>query len=165
MTDVYRYPTRALRATYIRAVVGVALAGTPLLAGRPGTTVTVVLCALVAVFAVYGLRGLARQRTVIELGADEISALGPMSTRIPWRLLADVRLNYYTTSRDGGDGWLQLTIKGAGKTMRLESTLDGFPSVVERAIGEARARGVALSDTTVSNLKPMGLVPAAEEAE
>ena len=142
-----------------------ALAGVPLLAGRPGTTVTVILCALVAVFAVYGLRGLVRQRTVIELAADGISALGPMTTRIPWRLLADVRLSYYTTSRDGNGGWFQLTIKGTGRTMRLESTLDGFPSVVERAIGEARARGVVLSDTTVSNLKPMGLVPSAEEAE
>ena len=54
-------------------------------------------------------------------------------------------------------GWWQLDIKGRRSTMRIDSTLDGFGTLAERAVREARTRGIELSPTTIENLDPLGI--------
>ena len=54
---------------------------------------------------------------------------------------------------------MQLRLKGtgAGETVRLESTLDGFDEIAERVAGVARRRGIGMTDTTVSNFLALGI--------
>ena len=54
---------------------------------------------------------------------------------------------------------MQLRLKGtgAGETVRLESTLDGFDEIAERVAGVARKRGIGMTDTTVSNFLALGI--------
>lgn len=158
MTE-HRYPAHTMRAAYIRAAAGLFLTAGPLVLARPGTVISLILAALAVLFLVYGVRNWIRHLTMIRLDDGRISAVGPFPLDIGWQNLAAVTLNYYTTKRDGKGGWLQLNLKGTGRTMRIESTIEGFAGIVERAVREAERRGVELSPATRSNLKPLGVTP------
>jgi hypothetical protein len=152
-----RYPPRVLWPEYARAAVGAGVISVPLLAAQLGTAVTVILLALLAVFLGYGGRTALRHAT--DYGVDDrgVFSSGPLSRAIEWNDVVNVKLRYYTTKRDGTSGWWQLDIKGRRSTMRIDSTLDGFGAVAERAVREARNRGIDLSPTTIENLKPLGI--------
>ncbi len=155
-----RYPLRALWGNYLRAAVGVGLMAVPLATAELGATFVVVLTALLAVFLGYGVRTALRHATRYGFDDRGVFAIGPISRAIEWGDVVNVKLSYYTTKRDGTSGWWQLDIKGRRSTMRIDSTLDGFGTIAERAVREARKRGVELSPTTIENLDPLGIEPA-----
>ncbi len=152
-----RYPLRALWASYARAAVGVGMMAVPLATAQLGATSTVVLTVLAAVFLGYGLRTALRHATRYGFDDRGVFANGPVSRAIEWGDVVNVKLSYYTTKRDGTSGWWQLDIKGRDSKMRIESTLDGFGAIAERAVREARTRGVELSPTTIENLDSFGI--------
>ncbi len=163
MTEL-RYPLRVLRASYLRAAVGVGMMTALMVTGQPGVTGAVVLIGLAALFLVYGLRTALRHATRYGFDDRGVFAIGPVSRAIEWGDVVNVKLSYYTTKRDGyttkrdgTSGWWQLDIKGRDSRMRIDSTLDGFGAIAERAVREARARGVELSPTTVENLGSLGI--------
>ncbi len=155
-----RYPLRALWAAYARAVFGVGLMAVPLATAELGATFVVVLTALLAVFLGYGVRTALRHATRYGFDDRGVFASGPISRAIEWGDVVNVKLSYYTTKRDGTSGWWQLDVKGRRRTMRIDSTLDGFGAIAERAVREARKHGVELSPTTIENLDPLGIEPA-----
>ena len=151
------YPLRALWASYLRAGFGLGLMAWWLVMAQPGWFGSVLLGGLAAVFGVYGLRTALRHATRYGFDDHGVYSVGPISRAIKWDELANVKLSYYTTKRDGTSGWWQLDIKGRDTKMRIESTLDGFGALAERAVREARARDIELSPTTIENLRPLGI--------
>ena len=151
------YPRGATGAALLRAGAGLVLTLGPLAAAGPGGAAALVLGSLALVFTLYGVRALVRARSEIVVSREGIRVEGPIPARVPWDALVRVRLNYYTTKRDGGGGWMVLTVRGAGRTVCVESTLEGFAGLLARAVGEARARGVALTGATCGNLRPFGI--------
>lgn len=152
-----RYPLRALWAEYARSAIGVGVVAFPLFTTSLGTTVKVILTGLLAIFLGYGIRTALRHAT--RYGHDDrgIFTSGPISRAIEWNDVVNLKLSYYTTKRDGTSGWWQLDIKGRRSTMRIDSTLDGFGAIAERAVREARTRGIELSPTTIDNLESLGI--------
>ena len=65
--------------------------------------------------------------------------VGAGKKRMAWRDVRQVRLDYYSTRRDGQGGWMQMKISGPGGHIRIDSALDGFA----RLAGEPRPRGGA----------------------
>ncbi len=51
-----------------------------------------------------------------------------------------MKLAYYSTRRDRRDGWMQLELRAGASTIRLDSRIDGFAELVERAALAAAAR-------------------------
>ena len=155
----YRYPPGPLLGDYARATAGLALTGLPPLLLHLSPWVVVPLAVAAGVFVLFAARTAQRHVTVIEMDDNGIHARGPLGGSIPWEHLAHVRLNYYSTRRDRGLGWMQLRLKGtgAGETVRIESTLDGFDEIAERVAGVARKRGIGMTDTTVSNFLALGI--------
>lgn len=151
------YPLRALWASYARAAVGVGMMAVPLATAQLGAISTVVLTGLAAVFLGYGLRTALRHATRYGFDDRGVFAIGPISRAIEWGDVANVKLSYYTTKRDGTSGWWQLDINGRDSKIRIESTLDGFGAIAERAVRAARTRGVELSPTTIENLDTFGI--------
>jgi hypothetical protein len=115
------------------------------------------LGASAAVFALYGTHTLLRQLTRIVVDDERISADGPLAAAVAWNDLTNLSLKYYSTRRDGRNGWHQLDLKGRGRTLRLESSLGGFGDIVARAARAAESRGLELNPTTLRNLEPFGL--------
>ena len=152
MSAVLRYPARSLAADYLRAGVGIVLSLAPLALMQPALVVASLLAAAAALFLVYFARTVCRHLTRIELDEAGVRASGPLGASIRWAELCSLRLDYYSTRRDQEGGWMQLRLRDARRTIRVDSGLAGFAELALAAAREARRRGLELDEPTRSNL-------------
>lgn len=159
-----RYPRPTIMADYVRAGIGVLLCGAPLLLLEVNYWLAALLGAGFALFALFLVRTGLRHRTRYMLGPDTLCADGPAGTLVEWSRLDRLKLSYFSTKRDRSDGWMQLAIGSTnGRLIKVDSSLDGFHDIVERAARAAEGTGVTLSDATRANLRAMGIVVAGQE--
>jgi hypothetical protein len=98
------------------------------------------------------------------VSSSTCQADGPAGTLVEWGRIDRLKLSYFSTKRDRSDGWMQLSVGSTGgRTVRLDSSLDGFHDIVERAARAAQASGLPLSDATRANLKAMGISVTGQE--
>ncbi len=163
------YPARALLGDYVRSGLGIALTLPPAIAVPAGSAAQYVLVALVALFGTFGARTLLRQSSSVALEPAGVTVSALRRTRLEWTQLRSVKLNYYSTRGDRGEGWMQLTLKGGGGpgggTVRVDSSLDGFVEVARAAAEAARPARVALSETTRVNFASLGIAVDEPDAE
>jgi hypothetical protein len=153
----FHYSWRDLLPDYAGSTIGLALSLGPLAAVNPALPVAWVLGAVAALFLVYFARTVCRQLTHINLDEAGIRAKGPLGAVIRWEDLRSLRLDYYSTRRDREGGWMQLRLRDARRTIRIDSELDGFVELVRAAALEARRRGVDIDEATRANLDQLGL--------
>ena len=159
-----RYPHRTLMADYGRAAAGVVLCGAPLLLLEVNRWLAVVLVLGFLLFAVFLVRTALRHHTRYLLGNDTLCADGPGGTLVEWSRIDRLKLSYFSTKRDRSDGWMQLSVGSTGgRTVKLDSSLDGFHDIVARAAQAAEAAGLPLSEATRANLKAMGISVSGQE--
>jgi hypothetical protein len=152
-----RYPLRSLLPDYAGSAFGLACSVGPLAFAAPAAAVAWVLAAIAALFLVYFGRTVCRHLTHIERDETGIRACGPLGAAIRWENLRSLRVDYYSTRRDNEGGWMQLRIRDARRTIRVDSGLDGFVDLVRVALAEARRRGIDLDAATRANLAALGL--------
>ena len=152
----HRYARTALTGDFVRSVTGLAITLGPMLLAQPGTLMMAVLGVLAALFAAHGTRTWAKSATRIEIGEEGIAVHGPRNAMLRWDGLRQMSLTYYSTRRDGSRGWMQMKLKGADATLRIDSTLEDFPAFVRRAATEAVKRGLELPHATQANLAALG---------
>jgi len=157
VTPPLRYPWRSLLPDYAGSSIGVALSGGPLALVHPAAPVAWALTAVAVLFLVYFGRTVCRQLTHIELDKDGIRASGPLGAVIRWEDLRLLRLDYYSTRTDREGGWMQLRLRDAQHTIRIDSELEGFVGLVRAAAFEARRRDIGLDEPTRANLGLLGL--------
>jgi len=151
----FRYPSRALILDFAGGGCGFAICAGLLGFVRPAAPVAWVLAAAAALFLVYFGRTVCRQLTHIELDEAGIRASGPLGAVIRWENLRSLQLDYYSTRADREGGWMQLKLRDAQRTIRIDSELDGFAAVVARAALAAAQRGLVLDAATSSNLQAL----------
>lgn len=156
---VHHYPTKAMMGDYVRAAFGLVLTGTPILLSPPGSAALYILGPLAALFFIFGTRTWLRHRTVVEADEQKIVVRGLWRSELAWSDLEEAKLNYYSTKRDRSQGWMQLVLRGPRGRLRFDSTLDGFPDVARRAYQTARAKGLELSEASISNFAALGFEP------
>ncbi len=181
---LHRYPTRSLLGDYARALVGLGL-GTGILVSVPWTPVVLLIFGgATGLFLVFGLRTLERQLVRVRLDRDMIRSTGLRTRVLPWRSLERFSLHYYgarrQTRRLPGQrraGYMQLTLRGSGKgsgkgsgvTLRLESSIEGFETIVRHALEAARENGITLDSTSTANLAELEIAfeadPEADDPE
>jgi hypothetical protein len=152
-----RYPVGALLADYLRAATGMGFTGTPLLFIDPASWAGYVLAGLFALFLCYGIRTALRQATRVDVTETGIRTAGPRPKHVRWDAVREVSLKYYATRRDGQGGWMQLRVADTRAAVRMESSLERFPAVVERAVEAGRAAGLTPDLATSENLRSMGI--------
>jgi hypothetical protein len=153
----FRYSWRALLPDYAGGGVGLALLLGPLAFAHPAAPVAWVLAAATALFLVYFGRTVCRQLTHIELDETGIRVRGPLGAALRWEELRSLRLDYYSTRSDREGGWMQLRLRDARRTIRIDSELEGFVELVRAAVLEARRLGAELDEATRGNLGMLGL--------
>ncbi len=160
-----RYPRQTLWADYIRALAGALLCGVPLLAVAVNRWLALILGAGFVLFALFLVRTALRHRTRYLLADDTLCADGPAGAVVEWRRIDRLKLSYFSTKRDRSGGWMQLTVGSTGgRTVKIDSSLDGFHDVVERAARAATEAGLTLNEATRANLRAMGISVAGQEA-
>jgi hypothetical protein len=159
-----RYPSDTLWADYLRAATGVVLCGAPLVALNLNVWLAIVLGAGFVLFVVFLVRTALRQKTRYVLADDTLCADGPTGTLVEWTRLDRLSLNYYSTKRDRTAGWMQLAVGSAGGRMiKVDSALEGFYDIVERAARAAEANRIEFTSATKANLRSMGIAVADQE--
>jgi len=157
--SLHSYPPRVLARDYAGAAAGFGISAGLLLFIHVAVPIAWVLGGTTALFLVYFARTVCRQLTRIELDETGIRAAGPAlmtsGAWIRWDGLRALRLDYYSTRADRERGWMQLKLADAQHTIRIDSDLEGFAQVVERAAREAARRELALEPSTVSNLQAL----------
>ena len=141
---------------YAGGGIGLAFTLGPLALVHPAAPVVWVLAAAAALFLVYFGRTVCRHLTHIELDEAGIRASGPLGAAIRWDDLRSLRLDYYSTRRDREGGWMQLRLRDAQHTIRIDSELEGFVGLVRVASDEALRRGLSLDESTQDNLRALG---------
>jgi hypothetical protein len=159
--NVFRYPVRSLVGDYLRAGVGLAV-GLGVLASAPASvTVIVIFGGLTALFLGFAYRTVRRHLLRIALTAEAIHGSGLGARELPWSKLDLVKLRYFGTrrqrNREAGGGFMQLTLEGAGASLTLESSIEGFEYIAWHAAKAARENGVGLDPTSAGNLLELGI--------
>lgn len=159
----FRYPPRVLYGDYLRSAAGLGVGLGVLLTVPPNLPVIIIFGSLAALFGVFGLRTVHRHSLRIAVTDEAIACRGVVTKVIPWDALTAMKLRYFGSRRSKwrpiGSGFMQLTLKGAGRAMTFESSVDGFDWLAGRAAAAMRARGLALDPATASNLIELGIDP------
>ena len=134
----YAYPTSAMLGDYLRAAAGLVPAAAILATTPVGSVAATVLSGLAALFAVFGIRTVLRHGTRFEMTESALRASGPLRSSILWAELDRIKLAYYSTRRDRRDGWMQLELRAGWSSVRLDSRIEGFAELVERAAQSRR---------------------------
>lgn len=159
MTEL-RYRFATLRADYLRAGAGLALSLGPAAMVPAGSAALYVLLPTALLFLAFGLRTWRRQMSRVSLDEAGISLFSPRRVSLAWKDIRALKLGYYAVRADRTGGWMQLTLKGADKTIRIDSSLDEFEPLVRRAASAAQHNGVTLSEATRTNLAALNIVVA-----
>jgi hypothetical protein len=146
------YPLRALGLDYAGAAAGLGVSLGLIVFLRLAAPIAWIAAATAALFLVYFARTVCRQLTRIVLDEAGIRAEGPLGAAIRWDELRALRLDYYSTRADRERGWMQLKLADAQHTIRIDSDLEGFAQVAERAALEAARLDLALDPGTLNNL-------------
>jgi hypothetical protein len=158
---VYRYPLRSLVGDYLRASVGLAVGVIVLVTVPPSPAIVAIFGGLTVLFLVFGLRTVQRHMLQVALTDDQICGAAFRTRILPWDSLERLKLRYYGTRRqrrrEDGGGFMQLSLKGGGAALTLESSIDGFERIAWRAAKAARDNGVSLDPTSAGNLLDLGI--------
>lgn len=153
-TNTFQYPFNSVAADYARAGIGLIIVLLVVLLFSVAFIPGMILLLLAVVFAGFGLQTLLRHRTTFKVSDEEIVAR-PWGTRLRWRELTDIRLEYYALERNSKRGWMQLTLQSGRRRLRMDSRLDGFLEVAQRAADSAHANQLRLSPTTMTNFSAL----------
>jgi len=152
----YRYPWRAMLPDYARACFGLGCTLIPLFFMDASRVVAVVLVFLGLIFTLFAMQALLRQATRIAVNEREIRAR-PLGPRLAWGALSGVKLTYFSVRRDGGGGWMELKLQSGGRSLRIDSRLEGFTEVVRQAAAAATDACLHLDNATISNLATLSV--------
>jgi len=157
-----KYRRNALAGDYVRAGIGALLTGVPMLFVGESPATLAVLGGLTALFALFGFRTFLRHQTKVALSPDGVEARGLLGGRIAWRELDQLKLGYYTTRRDRQGGWMQLTLRGGGRRLKFDSSLEGFDRLARQAATASIANNLELSGATMANLAALNIALPAD---
>ena len=165
--NVFRYPAKSLIGDYIRSGAGLAVGLGVLASASSSTAIVIIFGALTALFLAFGFRTAKRQMLRVAVTDEEIRGVGFGMRALPWGRLDRLKLRYYGTGRqrirESSGGFMQLTLAGAGATITLESSIDGFEYIAWRATKAARENGISLDSASAGNLLELGIDADADQ--
>lgn len=163
-SGVIVYPADYFIRAYARVAIGLGCALGAWFAVPASTTVAVLCLAVAGAFVLYAAQILLRQTTGVRWDGEGVHLEGPVTRSLPWSDLRGVRLAYFSTRRDGANGWMQLKIKGKTGVVRLDSDAAGFDRLVITSLHHADRLGLDVTAATRHNaailVRPGGSRPS-----
>ncbi len=150
------YPMARLWPDLLRAGLGVLFCLALMLFTAPVSVIFTILCGVSLIFLWLALHTVLRLQTKFELDTEGVSRqgagwFGGRLRRLNWDRLRGMTLRYYSTRRDGSQGWMTITMQGDGGTLRADSDLEDFTLLVEQALAAAARLNLTLDDRSLSN--------------
>tara|TARA_B100001142_G_C14081936_1_gene557751 strand:+ start:278 stop:799 length:522 start_codon:yes stop_codon:yes gene_type:complete len=154
----FKYPLQSILIEYGASIIGIIITLLPLFLTTPLVIVSAVLCFLGALFFAYGIRAIFRHYTLVEISDTSIQVKGFRNTNIKWESLEQLKLSYFSTRRNQEAGWMQLRLKANNVTIRFDSSLEGFETILLKAAYNAQKYSAYLNTNTIQNLNALGLL-------
>jgi hypothetical protein len=153
-----RYAPDTLRWEAIKSGVGVAVCLGIIFGLNPSMWIAVPVGIVGLMFAYYGAQQLRRGGVTIEVNEEAATRIhGVRRTTIHWEKLETFRLHFYAFGRKAQEGTLEVRLAAGGEKIKVDSTIDHFPTLLVHASRVARAQNLTLDPTTVANLDQLGL--------
>ena len=156
MADEYGYSFSSVGGDCVRAVVGLVLCSLPVLLGLELIVVLWFLVPLIILFLIFLVRTIFRYVTTVTVTEEWIRVNSFFKTTLYWSEVTDFKLSYFTLWRNGEKGWMQMRLRNATNSVRIESSLVGFEEIASRAFAAAEANQISLNSATTSNLEAFG---------
>ena len=156
MAGEYGYSFSSVRRDFIRAVVGLVLCSLPVVFGLELILALWFLVPLIILFLIFLVRTVLRYVTTVTVTDEWIRVNSLFDITLYWSDITDFRLSYFTLWRSGEKGWMQMRLRNATNSIRMESSLVGFEEIASRAFAAAEANHVSLNLATTSNLEAFG---------
>ena len=154
----FKYPLQSILIEYGASILGIILTFLPLFLTTPLAIVSAVLCCLGTLFFIYGIRTIFRHYTLVEVSDTAIQVKGVRNISIKWEKLEQLKLSYFSTRRNQEAGWMQLRLKANKVTIRFDSSLEGFETILLKAAYNAQKYSAYLNTNTIQNLNALGLL-------
>ncbi|WP_137388676.1 hypothetical protein [Rhodoligotrophos defluvii] len=155
----FRPPAATAFTAIGRALAGIALTGGLAAITTPGPWGAAILGGMAVLFAAYAARTLARHMAVITISDDGITVAGLVRRHIRWSELGSVSLRYFSTRRDGENGWMDLVLRSGTTRLAIESEHPAFAPAARHALSAAARARLALSAATMANARALGIEP------
>jgi hypothetical protein len=156
MSDEYGYSFSSVGGDFVRAIVGLVLCSLPVLLGLELILALWLLVPLTTVFFTFLVRIIFRYMTTVTVTDEWIRVNSFLDITLYWADVTDFKLSYFTLWRNGEKGWMQMRLRNATNSIRIESSLVGFEEIASRAFAAAEANHISLNSTTTSNLEAFG---------
>lgn len=156
---VYRYTGRALAGDYVRAGAGLAVGLGVLLSTPLSPAIVVIFGSWSALFGYFAFRTVQRNVTRVAVTDTEICEVGLGTRVIAWADLQWLKLRYFGTKRQerSRGGFMQLKLKGGGRSFTYDSGIEGFDYLAWRAAKAIRDNGLSLDPASAGNLLSLGV--------
>jgi hypothetical protein len=156
---VYRYPGRALAGDYLRAGAGLAVGLGVLLSTPLSPAIVAIFGCWSALFGVFAVKTIQRNLTRVAITDTEICDVSFRTKVMAWRDLQRLKLRYFGTKRQvrAEGGFMQLKLRGGGRSLTYDSAMDGFDYVAWRAAKAIRDNGRSMDPTSAGNLLSLGV--------
>jgi xanthosine utilization system XapX-like protein len=156
---VCRYTGRALVGDYIRAAAGLAVGLGVLLSTPASPAIVAIFGGWSVLFGYFAYRTIQRNMTRVAITDTEICDVGFRTRVMAWQDLKWLKLRYFGTKRQTvtEGGFMQLKLRGGGRSLTYDSGLDGFDYVAWRAAKAIRENGHSLDPTSAGNLLGLGV--------
>ena len=156
---VHRYPARALAGDYIRAAAGLAVGLGVLLSTPLSPAIVAIFGSWSALFGYFAFRTVQRNVTRVAITDTEICDVGLRTRVMAWADLQWLKLRYFGTKRQARaeGGFMQLKLKGGGRSLTYDSGMEGFDYVAWRAAKAIRDNGFSMDPTSAGNLLSLGV--------
>ena len=156
---VYRYPARALAGDYVRAGAGLAVGLGVLLSTPLSPAIVVIFGSWSALFGYFAFRTVQRNVTRVAVTDTEICDVGLRTRVMAWADLQWLKLRYFGTKRQerSRGGFMQLKLKGGGRSFTYDSGIEGFDYLAWRAAKAIRDNGLSMDPTSAGNLLSLGV--------
>jgi hypothetical protein len=153
-----RYPSTLLNWEIGKSAAGTALCAGLVIALQPTPWVAVPLLVIAGLFGAYLVQQLRRRPLRFDLDDTGVTRInGGRRTPFRWNELQELRLNYYPNGRKATMGMLVLVLRNGTARLKVDSTLDHFPTLLGRAAQAARERRLTLHPTTLANMDKLDL--------
>jgi hypothetical protein len=160
MMTTHSYSFGDLKGSYLRALLGIFICIAPSLMGAKMVGIVPILIGVAILFSVYGLRAVLRQMLDIVIDDGQLTTHCLLHRVLYWDQLSEFSLSYFTNWRSDSTGWMELRIRGAGKSMYFESSLSDFEFIVRRAIVAANKNNIKLNSVTLKNIDALNIATA-----
>lgn len=153
-----RYPRRMLWWEVGKSGAGVAFCGGFIVAVNPAQAVAWILGAVGLMFGLYLVQQARRFPVRLRVHDQGITPGEDGADTLRWEAVRRFRLKFYPHGRRAESGTLVLIMADGGtRKLKVDSSLDAFPSVLAHAAEAAREHEVTLDETTEANLAQLGL--------